>query len=489
MTLAPTFIDYTKKWYVMAAVGMGVFLATIDGSIVNIALPTLVEDFGAEFSTVQWVVLAYLLTVTTLMLSVGRLADMIGKKTPYTWGFIIFTIGSVLCGLSWSVHALIIFRILQAIGAAMVMALGMAIVTEAFPPGERGKALGISGSLVSVGIVVGPTLGGILIQALSWHWIFFVNLPIGIIGTWMVIRFVPSIRPAGGQKFDVWGGLIFFATLLMFLLALTLGQQIGFAAWPVLALLGISLILGIVFIYIEMRTRDPMLDLRIFRDRHFSVSMTTALITFICIAGATFLMPFYLENVLGYDPRQVGFLLAVVPIVLGIAAPISGGLSDRFGTRPIAVIGLTLLAVGYAALRTLTTQTTALGFILRFLAVGLGMGVFQSPNNSAIMGSAPRERLGVISGTLAISRTMGQTTGIALLSSIWVNRIIALSGGSRSDVTGAPAGIQVDALQYTFTLVTILILIALGLGIWVWISERKIKSQTPEASPRAASFE
>jgi len=368
--------------------------------------------------------------------------------------------------------------------------LGMAIVTEAFPPGERGKALGISGSLVSVGIVVGPTLGGILIQALSWHWIFFVNLPIGIIGTWMVIRFVPAIRPAGGQKFDVWGGLVFFATLLLFLLALTLGQQIGFVAWPILALLGCSLSLGMVFIYIEMKTRDPMLDLRIFRDRHFSVSMTTALITFICIAGTTFLMPFYLENVLGYDPRQVGFLLAVVPIVLGIVAPISGGLSDRFGTRLIAVIGLTLLAVGYAALRTLTTQTTALGFILRFLAVGLGMGVFQSPNNSAIMGSAPRERLGVISGTLAISRTMGQTTGIALLSSIWVNRIIALSGGgSRSDVTGAPAGIQVNALQYTFTLVTILILIALGLGIWVWVSERRIKSQTPEASPRTASFE
>jgi len=232
-----------------------------------------------------------------------------------------------------------------------------------------------------------------------------------------------------------------------------------------------------------------MLDLRIFRDRHFSVSMTTALITFICIAGTTFLMPFYLENVLGYDPRQVGFLLAVVPIVLGIVAPISGGLSDRFGTRPIAVIGLTLLAVGYAALRTLTTQTTALGFILRFLAVGLGMGVFLSPNNSAIMGSAPRERLGVISGTLAISRTMGQTTGIAILSSIWVNRIIALSGGSGSDVTGAPAIIQVDALQYTFTVVTILILTALGLGIWVWISERRSKSQTAESSPRTASFE
>jgi len=485
MIKATSHIDYTKKWYVMAAVGMGIFLATIDGSIVNVALPTLVQDFGADFATVQWVVLAYLLTVTTLMLSVGRLADMIGKKPPYTWGFIIFTIGSVLCGLSWSIQVLIVFRILQAIGAAMVMALGMAIVTEAFPPGERGKAIGISGSLVSVGIVVGPTLGGILIEALSWHWIFIVNLPVGIIGTWMVIRFVPALRPAGGQSFDIWGGLVFFATLLTFLLALTVGQQIGFAALPVLALFLVSVLLLLVFIYIEGTTRYPMLDLKIFQDRHFSVSMITAVITFISIAGAIFLMPFYLENVLGYNPRQVGLLLAVVPVVLALVSPVSGGLSDRFGTRSISVIGLALLTIGYAAMRTLTTQTTALGFILRFLAVGIGMGVFQSPNNSAIMGSASPERLGVTSGTLAIARTSGQITGIALLGSVWVNQIKAMSMGiSQASITNAPAIIQVTALQDTFTVVTILISFALGLGIWVWSSERRLKEHPPEYSPQ-----
>jgi EmrB/QacA subfamily drug resistance transporter len=483
MTRATSQIDYTKKWYVMAAVGMGVFLATIDGSIVNVALPTLVDSFGTVLATVQWVVLAYLLTVTTLMLSVGRLADMIGKKPPYTWGFVIFTIGSVLCGLSWSIQALIIFRIIQAIGAAMVMALGMAIVTEAFPPGERGKALGISGSLVSVGIVVGPTLGGILIQSFSWHWIFFVNLPIGIIGTWMVIRFVPSIQPTGGQRFDIWGGLAFFATLSMFLLALTVGQEAGFTALPVLALFLGSVVSLLAFIYVERKVRDPMLDMQIFRDRHFSVSLVTGVITFISIAGATFLLPFYLENVLGYNPQQVGFLLAVVPVVLAVISPISGGLSDRYGTRSIAVIGLVLLTIGYAALRTLTTQTTAMGFILRFLAVGLGMGVFQSPNNSAIMGSARRETLGVISGTLAIARTLGQTTGIALLGAIWANTIIAISPSIlQNNVTSAPAGIQVAALQHTFTVVTLLMLVALGLGIWVWGSERRMRATRPEYS-------
>ncbi len=476
MTPPATQIDYSKKWFVMAAVGMGVFLATIDSSIVNVALPTLVDSFGAVLATVQWVVLAYLLTVTTLMLSVGRLADMIGKKPPYTWGFVIFTIGSVLCGLSWSIQALILFRILQAIGAAMVMALGMAIVTEAFPPGERGKALGISGSLVSIGIVVGPTLGGILIASLSWHWIFFVNLPIGIIGTWMVIRFVPATRPSGGQKFDGWGALAFLVTLLMFLLALTIGQETGFTALPVLALIGGSFLSLLLFIWVERTVREPMLDLKIFRDRHFTVSLITAVITFIAIAGATFLLPFYLQNVLGYDPRQVGFLLAVIPVVLALVSPISGNLSDRYGTRSIAVIGLVLLVIGYAALRTLSTQTSAIGFILRFLAVGLGMGVFQSPNNSAIMGSATRERLGVVSGTLAIARTMGQTTGIALLGAIWANSIIAVTPGLlNSSATSAPAEIQVAALQHTFTVVTIMMLFALSLGVWIWLSERRFK--------------
>src|SRR5512134_2717549 len=182
MTASSPTIDYSRKWYVLSAVGTGVFLATIDGSIVNISLPTLVSSFQTDFALVQWVVLAYLLTVTTLMLGVGRLADIYGKKPIYTAGFIVFTVGSVLCGLSSTIYALIGFRILQAIGAAMIMALGMAITTEAFPPSERGRALGISGTIVSVGIAIGPTLGGLIVKNLYWHWIYFVSLPVGVIG-------------------------------------------------------------------------------------------------------------------------------------------------------------------------------------------------------------------------------------------------------------------------------------------------------------------
>ncbi|MGD8586279.1 MAG: MFS transporter, partial [Chloroflexota bacterium] len=192
-------IDYSRKWLVMAAVGSGIFLSTIDGSIVNLALPTLSRSFGSPFAVVQWVVLAYLLTISTLLLSVGRLGDMIGKKPLYTVGFVIFTIGSMLCGIAPTVYWLIFFRVIQGLGAVMITALGLAILTESFPAHERGKALGIGGAVISVGIVVGPVLGGLIIGAFSWRWIFYVNLPVGIAGTLLAARYVPNVKPAGGQ--------------------------------------------------------------------------------------------------------------------------------------------------------------------------------------------------------------------------------------------------------------------------------------------------
>jgi len=475
-------IDYSRKWYVMAAVAMGVFLATIDGSIVNVALPTLVRAFETEFAVVQWVVLSYLLTVTTLMLSMGRLGDMVGKKPLYAGGFVIFTMGSVLCGLAPTVYWLIAFRLLQAIGAAMMMALGMAIVTEAFPPSERGKALGLSGTMVSVGIVLGPVLGGLLIGALSWRWIFFVNLPVGIVGTWMVIRFVPAFKPEGGQRFDFAGALFLFVSLMALLLALTLGQQVGFAAPGILALFASGIVFLGVFVAIEWKSKQPMIDLRLFQNRLFSINLVTALIVFVCLAGTIILMPFYLENVLGYDPRTVGFVLAIVPIALGITAPISGILSDRMGSRPITVLGLFVLVIGFAAVSTLSVRTTTLGYILRFLPIGIGIGIFQSPNNSAVMGAVPRARLGIASGLLSVTRTLGQSIGIAALGALWASRVVFRAGHDLpAGATGAPAAAQVAGLNDTFLAVMVLIIGALLLAVWGLIQERRSqRSAAPE---------
>jgi EmrB/QacA subfamily drug resistance transporter len=466
-------IDYGRKWLVMGAVGSGIFLSTIDGSIVNLALPTLSRSFGSSFAVVQWVVLAYLLTISTLLLSVGRLGDMAGKKPLYMAGFIIFTIGSMSCGLAPTIHWLIFFRIIQGLGAVTITALGLAILTESFPAGERGRALGIGGAFTSVGIVVGPVLGGLIIGALSWRWIFYVNLPVGIAGTLLTARYVPNIKPAGEQRFDYLGAGALFVSLFSLLVALTWGQDRGFTDRRVLLLLANAALFAALFVIVEWRAEQPMIALGLFRNSRFSVGLVAGFVTFVAIAGTTLLLPFYLEDVLGYDPRQVGFLLAVVPVSLGVTAPIAGSLSDRLGTQLITVVGLAVLVLGYFTLSTLDTGTSAIGYILRFLPIGIGMGIFQSPNNSAIMGSASRGQLGIVSGTLAATRMVGQTTGVALLGALWASRTLTFASSEGvSGATSASARAQAAALQDTFLVTMAMVAASLLLALATWRQRR-----------------
>jgi len=446
-----TSTDTSRKWWVLLSVAMGIFLSTIDGSIVNVALPTLEEALDTSFATVQWVVVSYLLVVTSMMLGVARLGDMIGKKKIYMTGMAVFTTASVLCGLAPSAGYLIAFRALQGAGAAMMQALGIAIITEAFPRSERGRALGISGTVVSLGISLGPTLGGVLIGGVGWRAIFLVNLPVGVIGLAMVRRFVPDWHPPGGQRFDAIGAVMMFATLVTLALGLTFGPTTGWDDPAILALLAGAVAGLVVFLIVEARRNQPMVDLRLFRDPIFSISLLTGLMVFIIIAGM-FVLPFYLELVKGFGPQRVGLYLTVVPAALGLTAPVAGALSDRYGSRGISLLGLVVLVGACFAVASLDADTSTLGYIARLLPLGLGAGLFQSPNNSAIMGAAPRERLGVASGLLALSRTMGQVTGIPLIGAIFASRVLSVADLPASvDVTDAPPWAIVEGIQTAFT--------------------------------------
>jgi EmrB/QacA subfamily drug resistance transporter len=467
--------EFANKWLILATTGMGIFLATVDGSIVNVALPTLVTTLNTDFSIIQWVVLAYLLTVSTLMLGIGRLGDMIGKKKLYAAGFMVFTAGSVLCGLSQSVYWLIGFRVVQALGSALTMALGMAIVTEAFPPWERGKAIGISGAIVSVGIAIGPSLGGVILSFLSWRWIFLVNLPVGIVGTIMVIKFVRSSKPKGGQKFDYPGAFTLFFSIFSLLLGLTIGQQSGFKQPAVVFLLTVWLVALMVFVVIENKSAQPMIRLDFFRSSQLTVNLTTGFVSFIGIAGTIILLPFYLQNVLGHPAIVVGLMLCVVPVMLGIASPIAGILSDRFGSDKISVVGLFLVLLGFYASSSLSTETTVLGYIVRVFPLGLGMGIFQTPNNSSIMGSVPKEHLGIASGMISVSRTLGQTVGTAVLGAVWTGRTFHYYGAVLAEgATKAPSLAQVEALQDTFLVTVLLTVFCLVLSFWKLLRQRQL---------------
>ncbi|MCD4687171.1 MAG: MFS transporter [Anaerolineae bacterium] len=468
----------------MLSVAMGIFLGTIDGSIVNVALPTLEKAFDTDFKTVQWVVVSYLLVITSLMLAVARLADMIGKKCIYQTGMVIFTLSSLLCGLAPSVEALIVFRVLQGMGAVMVQALGMAIVTENFPSHERGRALGIIGTVVSVGISIGPAAGGYLIGTVGWRAIFLVNLPVGIAGFLLVRRFVPDWQPPKGQRFDPFGAVIVLFSLLALALGLTFGPETGWGDPRILALLIGAGVGVVVLILVELRLEQPMIDLSLFRDPLFSISLLTGLLVFVVIAGM-FTLPFYLEYAKGLDIKKIGLFLTVVPVSLGLTAPVAGSLSDRYGSRGISLLGLIVVAGACLSISTLREDTSTAGYIIRLLPLGLGAGLFQSPNNSAIMGAAPRERLGVASGLLALSRTLGQSIGVPLMGAFFASRVFAVTDlPAGADATDAPAWAIVAGVETAFLIGAGLIAVGVVLAAYAfWQDYRQHHARAALSTP------
>lgn len=464
--------QYANKWWVMLTVSMGVLLATIDGSIVNVALPRLVDELDTTFAVIQWVALGYLLTLATLTLGVGRAGDVIGKKKIYSTGFAAFTVASVLCGLAPSVEFLIGFRVLQAMGAVMVLALGPAVLVEAFPPTERGKALGLIGTAVSIGVITGPVAGGLLISSFGWRSIFFVNIPVGIVGTWLAVKYVPRTVHRIKQRFDYVGAFLLSMTLLSFSLALTVGQERGFTSPLVLGLFGLSMIGLLAFVRVEIRLESPMIQLRMFRSPLLSISVVTGYLQFVVIAGTFFLLPFYLEGIQGRPIHEVGLMLAAAPLALGVASPWAGSLSDRIGVRPVTLAGLIITAVSYLALLLLEVETTLFEFILLALPLGLGFGIFQSPNNSAIMGSMPPEYMGIGGGLITLTRLLGQVTGIAVLGSLWAARVAA-AGGSADPARALPAQ-QMTGLHDVIVVMVLLVVAAAVLAVFTLHREKRL---------------
>ena len=459
---------HSNLWGILAAVSLVLFLGSIDGSIVNVALPTLTEKLAVDFALVRWVVLAYLLSLTVLMVGAGRLADMIGKQIVFRAGLALFLIGSVLCGLAPGIYWLIGFRAFQAMGAAMMLAVGVPIITETWPPARRGMAIGIASGFLSIGIVVGPIMGATLLKWLSWRWIFFVNLPFGLIAIVLVWRYIPPLRPAESHGGFDWAGAVTLGIALLSLsVGLTLGETGNFLAFHTLLLLLVSLFAALLFLLIEARVRFPMMDLSLFRSSEFSLNLFSSWIVFTTLAGVVLMLPFYLQFALRLDVLGMGLLMAVVPIAIGALQPMAGALSDRIGARPLIVLGLAMLTVGYLTMSTLRAGGTPLGFIVRLLPVAVGVAAFYSPNNSAIMGAAPRTRLGVAGGIVSMVRTLGQVIGVALLGAFFNGRLQQY-GGRGSDLASAPPTVIVLALRDQFWIVAVVMAIGLAVTLWVW---------------------
>ncbi len=440
--------EHANKWAMLGIVGVGVFMATLDSSIVNISLPTIANDFHVPLSgAVEWVIIAYLVVTAGVLLTAGRVADMVGRKAVWIVGLIIFTGGSALCGAAPSLGLLIAFRALQGIGGSLMFAASPAMLTSAFPPSERGRALGLNAVIVSLGVSVGPTLGGFL-TAISWRLIFYVNVPIGIIGIIATIVVLTEKLHRNPGKFDPWGAVLLAFGLVCVTASLSFGQEIGWTSPLLLAAIVAGISALVILPFVELRVANPIIDLHLLRNRVFVSANLSLVLSFLALFAVSFMMPFYLEQLRGMPTQEAGFLLTPLPLTIAIIAPISGTLADRIGTRWLAAAGLAIACIGLVLISQLNAHTSVWDIVWRLAFTGIGQALFQSPNNSALMGSAPREQQGSASGFLATGRVVGQSISVALAGTIFA----ALGGAAAGAILtmSHPSFRQQTTLQATF---------------------------------------
>jgi EmrB/QacA subfamily drug resistance transporter len=417
-----------RPWSVLVAIGVSTLVAGLDTSVVNTVLPLLSRELHASVAAIEWVSTIYLLVISALLLGVGRAGDMRGHKRMYIGGFAIFVVASALCGAAASANWLVAMRALQGIGAAMLFANAPAILTKAFPAEQRGRALGALATFTYLGLTAGPALGGWLAQVFGWRSVFYINVPIGVVGIVLGLRVIEDDRPhAAAERFDYHGAALFTAGLVALLTALDQGHAWGWRSPLTLSLAVIALALLAAFIVVERRRANPMLDLSLFRSRVFTAATATALFNYICVYSLLFVLPFLLIQGRGLGTQRAGLVLTAQPIVMAIVAPISGALSDRIGSRLPATLGMIGLAAGLFLIARLADGGSLRAIAAALALVGLGIGIFVSPNNSALMGAAPRHRQGIAAGVLATARNVGMVLGIGFAGAIFTT-IVAHGG-------------------------------------------------------------
>ena len=405
----------TRKWAVLVITSISTFMATLDGSIVNIALPMMAGEMKVSISTIQWIVTSYLLTISILLLVWGRLSDIYGKKGIFAAGYIVFSVGSLLCSLSHTLPLLVAARVVQAVGASAMMSLSQGIVTGTFPSSERGRALGFVGTMVALGSLVGPSLGGVLVNAFGWPSIFVINVPIGIVGSVLAFTVIPEItEKSPDRSLDFSGTALFTAFVLALFMGLLLVQQGTLPAWAVAPALAAAAVLLLLLIRREKRCAYPLINLQLFGIHEFSYGLAAAFLCFISINSTLLFIPFYLQDLRGFSALKAGLIISVYPLTTAVVAPLSGWISDKITYRPLTVGGMGVATAALILLATLRVSTPVPVVVLYLALMGAGVSVFQSPNNSSIMGSVPRTRLGIAGGVNALFRNLGMVTGTTL---------------------------------------------------------------------------
>lgn len=439
-----------KEWAIMLSVLPVTFMNTLDSSIVNVALPTMAKDLGTTMAGIEWVVTSYLITICAAILLFGRFGDIIGKNKVFKFGILVFTIGSLLCGISGNLGMLIIARIIQAIGASATMATNQGIITETFPAKERGKALGMIATAVALGTMAGPTLGGFIVTVAPWEYIFLINIPIGIIVYLIGIKNLKVDTKKINIKFDYLGTISYIIATVLLFTSINLTQQLGGKNPIIIGGFLISIILYIVFIRTEIKVQAPMLDLRIFKNKLFSLSIFCAFTCFVCLGSVNIILPFYFQDILKLTPSGAGLMMTIAPILLAICGPLSGHLSDKKGSEKISFIGVLIFTLGMFALAIFGENTSLLMVGIIVGIISIGNAIFQSPNNSLIMSTVDKEKLGIAGSVNGLVRNIGNTTGIALSTGVLYSLMSSKIGYKVSGYVEGREDVFIYAMRIVF---------------------------------------
>lgn len=405
---------YKNRWVILAVVVLLPFMGTLDSTIVSVALPVMVNIFSVTMSSIQLIVICYLITIVSTILLFGRLGDIKGKSIVFNLGLLVFTLGSLFCALSKSFNSLVFFRIIQAIGASAAMANNQGIITQVFPPDGRGRALGISGTFIALGTMIGPPLGGFIISYFSWHYIFLINIPVGIVATIVGFKVLPHKLKENDEDIDFIGAIIFGASVVLLFYALISGQTVGYDNNMIIVGFALAIILFIIFIRIERKLKYPLLDLSLFKNSLFSVGILCTFICYASINSNNIVQPFYLQNVLKMTPSFAGIIMMISPVLITLISPFSGYISDKIGSEFLTFLGLILIGIGMCLMATLNENSTIRELIVYITFISVGNGVFLSPNNSLVMSSAPSNKLGIAGSINAFVRNLGQSSGVAM---------------------------------------------------------------------------
>ena len=434
---------------VVALVCVGIFMTTLDASIVNIGLPSIARAFGTSLTgTLEWVVIGYLVVIGALLLTFGRLSDMIGRSPIWISGLLVFTVGSVVCGAAPSLGFLIAARALQGVGGALILSTSTAILSNAVPPALRGHALGWGALSIALGASAGPTIGGILTTLGTWRWIFYVNVPIGIFVIAATLRLIPPALVRSEQKFDLPGALLLAVALAALTLGLSFGQEWGWASTRVIVILLTGFLSLLAGVFVEARATHPIVDLRLFHNRVFASAVVSLLCSMLALAAISFLFPFYFEELQGFAPERTGLLLTPFPLAMAVVAPAAGALADRVGSRWLAPLALAITTVGLLLLTQIDATSSISDIWWRLAIPGAGLGLFQSPNTRSLMAAAPASQQGMASGVFATTRITGQAFSVAVAGAVFATMGGAAAGSALAGAS--PGTIAQSAPQSVF---------------------------------------